>query len=88
MQEFKTLVRLLNIGPGEISFTFERGKPKFDDGLHEFCDNVSRLQEKLEEGRHTIKDTWTRQSIVYNGLRFIEKYNEALKDYFKKRRNN
>ena len=83
--DFIPLVRLLRIGPYELSILFSRGKPNFEN-LFDICDSLVLLHEKLIEGLQTIKDTMVRRSIYEHGYSFITRYMEAIREHFRKKR--
>lgn len=80
--DYKALSRLLGIKPNEIPFRFEKGKPVFDGGLYELDDNLDLLNEKIDGTFSSLRDSMKKKSIADHTVKFLEKLEEALRNYF------
>lgn len=78
------LLRLLSIGPIDLSDLFHRGKPNFRN-VNGLFYNLAHLDDELKEGLDTIKDSLVRERIYKHGSAFVIKFMAAIREYIEKR---
>lgn len=77
------LLRLLSIGPIDLSDLFHRGKPNFWN-VNGLFYNLANLHHELKDGLDTIKDSLVRERIYKHGSAFVRKFTEAIREHIEK----
>ncbi len=79
-------LRLLEIEPCDLPFTFSNAKPHIDDGLYELADSLTTMEELLHEILPKLKGSINLQPAIDSIDRFLQGLRKTVQEYAEKQK--